>query len=98
MWAEELGHYCPDTPIILVGTQIDLREDEQTLRELAKQGQQPVTQAEGKLTAKAIGACKYMEMSAVTRQGLKEAFDEALLTVVMKPLPMKRQRAACTIL
>ncbi len=31
-WCPELHHHCPNVPMILVGTQIDLREDEKTLK------------------------------------------------------------------
>ena len=48
---------------ILVGTQIDLREDEKTLKDLASLGKQPITEAEGKLKCKAIRGLKYMECS-----------------------------------
>jgi Ras-related C3 botulinum toxin substrate 1 len=30
-WYPEIKHHCPDAPIILVGTKIDLREDRETL-------------------------------------------------------------------
>ena len=26
-WVPELRHYIPDTPVILVGTQVDIRQD-----------------------------------------------------------------------
>ena len=29
-WIPEVTHHCPDTPIILVGTQSDLREQPET--------------------------------------------------------------------
>ena len=27
-WVPEIKHYCPKTPFILVGTKVDLREDQ----------------------------------------------------------------------
>mmetsp|Transcript_107011 Transcript_107011/g.149182 ORF Transcript_107011/g.149182 Transcript_107011/m.149182 type:complete len:194 (-) Transcript_107011:117-698(-) len=96
-WCPELHHHCPNVPMILVGTQIDLREDEKTLKDLASLGKQPITEAEGKLKAKAIKAIKYMECSALTRVGLKPVFDEALTSVVLKPPPPPK-KSPCSIL
>jgi len=83
-WHTEIKHYCPNTPIILVGTKIDLREDEPTLEELAKTGKQPINQGEAEAKCKELGALKYLECSALTTVGLKNVFDEALTSVVMK--------------
>ena len=33
-WYSEIKYYCPDTPIILVGTKVDLRDDLHTLERL----------------------------------------------------------------
>ena len=30
-WAPEIRHYCPNTPIILVATKIDLRGDDRKI-------------------------------------------------------------------
>lgn len=81
-WYVEIKHHCPNVPIILVGTKIDLREDEATLEELNKQDKKPITQAEAENMVKELGALKYLECSALTRVGLKTVFDEALTSVV----------------
>ena len=38
-----MKHHCPDTPYILVGTKIDLRDDHQALEALKKQKLSPIT-------------------------------------------------------
>merc|ERR1719399_1412565 len=38
-WQPEIQHHCPKTPFLLVGTQVDLREDKETLQILAENGQ-----------------------------------------------------------
>jgi small GTP-binding protein len=53
-WCPELHHHCPNVPMILVGTQIDLREDEKTLKDLAKLNKEPITPEQGKAKARTI--------------------------------------------
>ena len=33
-WYPEVSHHCPNTPIILVGTKVDLRDDKETVEKL----------------------------------------------------------------
>lgn len=83
--------------MILVGTQSDLREDEKTQSDLAKLNKSPITSDEGKQKAKSIKNCiKYMECSALKRIGLKDVFDEALTSVVLRPPPPAKK--GCYIL
>ena len=55
-WVPEISHYCPGTPFLLVGTQIDLRADDSTLEELAKNEQKPLSPEMGELLALDVGA------------------------------------------
>lgn len=45
-WYPELKHHCPEAPIILVGTKIDLRDDRETLSALSEQGLSPCKRGE----------------------------------------------------
>lgn len=63
----EVTHYCPKTPYILVGTQIDLRDDPTTLARLQKNNEKPITVKEGEKFARDIKAVQYMECSAKTQ-------------------------------
>ncbi|OCH95221.1 signal transducer [Obba rivulosa] len=76
-WYPEVAHFCEGVPLILVGTKIDLRHDEQTRRMLSAQGQLPVTSQHGEEVAREIGA-KYIECSAKTGVGVHEVFQLAL--------------------
>jgi len=76
-WYPEVSHFCEGTPMLLVGTKIDLRRDEQTKRMLGAQGQTTVTVEQGSAVARAIGA-RYMECSAKTGEGVHEVFNAAL--------------------
>ncbi|PPQ93043.1 hypothetical protein CVT25_011913 [Psilocybe cyanescens] len=76
-WYPEVSHFCPTTPMLLIGTKTDLRADPTTVRMLSAQGQVPVTPEQGMVVAKDIGAT-YKECSAKTGKGVREVFDAAL--------------------
>ncbi|XP_039541245.1 rho-related GTP-binding protein RhoU isoform X1 [Pimephales promelas] len=78
-WAPEVRRLCPGVPIILVGTQCDLREDVQVLIRLAGVQEKPVSRDEARLCARSIGAGTFVECSALTQKNLKEVFDGAIL-------------------
>ena len=42
-WYPELRHHCPNVPIILVGTKLDLREDTETKEKLREKRLAPIT-------------------------------------------------------
>merc|ERR1712181_45739 len=65
-WLPEVRLHCPNVPIVLVGTQMDLREDSGTLEKLAKE----------------LKMLKYSECSALTQKGLKDVFDGAILAAL----------------
>eukprot|EP00009_Paramoeba_aestuarina_P001683 CAMPEP_0201520964 /NCGR_PEP_ID=MMETSP0161_2-20130828/13544_1 /ASSEMBLY_ACC=CAM_ASM_000251 /TAXON_ID=180227 /ORGANISM="Neoparamoeba aestuarina, Strain SoJaBio B1-5/56/2" /LENGTH=201 /DNA_ID=CAMNT_0047919499 /DNA_START=92 /DNA_END=697 /DNA_ORIENTATION=- len=81
-WIKEIRHHCPNAPLILVGTKIDLRDDEAKVEEFRSQGKEFITTAEGEEMGNDIGALHYIECSALTRNGLKHVFDEALEAVI----------------
>jgi small GTP-binding protein len=45
-WYKEVRHHCPNTPIILVGTKLDLRDDRETLVKLRENKMGPITHAQ----------------------------------------------------
>lgn len=86
-WFPELHHFCPNVPIVLVGTKADMRNDAQTLESLRKRGVSAVGVEACEAMAKRIGAVRYIECSAKTGENMKEVFDEAIRAVVC---PTKR--------
>lgn len=77
-WAPEILHHAPGTPIILVGTKGDLRNDERMIQQLKLNGMSVVERAEAEKLALEIGAFKYCECSAMTQEGLKDVFQVAI--------------------
>ncbi|XP_015251759.1 rho-related GTP-binding protein RhoA-C-like isoform X2 [Cyprinodon tularosa] len=76
-WTPEVKHFCPNVPIILVGNKKDLRNDENTRRELAKMKQEPVKTEDGKEMAIRIKAFGFLECSAKTKDAVRDVFDMA---------------------
>lgn len=76
-WIDESLHFNPNVPHILVGLKKDLRHDPQTIKELYKAYQRPVTTEQGEKICKQIGAEVYLECSACTSEGVREVFEIA---------------------
>ncbi|KAJ2296170.1 GTPase Cdc42, partial [Coemansia sp. RSA 2705] len=77
-WFPEVLHHCPGVPCLIVGTQMDLREDLATSDKLKKNKLKFITFEQGEQLAKELSAVKYVECSALTQKGLKNVFDEAI--------------------
>ena len=86
----EVRHFCPIVSIILVGNKKDLRNDDNTKRELAKMKREPVKSEEGATICEKINGYVYLGCSAKTMEGVRDVFFEtaaraALTTVTTKP-------------
>jgi Ras-related C3 botulinum toxin substrate 1 len=84
-WWPEIQHHAPGVPIILVGTKSDLRNDQSMIQQLSAKGMTIITQDEAMNRATEIGSVKYLECSALTQEGLKNVFDEAIRAALNKP-------------
>lgn len=89
---------CPNTPLILVGTKLDLREDRETIDRLREKNMAPITYEQGMAKAKSINAVKYLECSALTQKGLKMVFDEAIRAVIIPVVKKQKKGSGCLIL
>jgi len=95
-WVPEIQHHAPNVPILLVGTKSDLRKDENTIKQLNSRQQSMVTVDSAQRMAKEIGAVNFLECSALTQEGLKQVFDEAIRAAMSKPTGKKKNK--CEIL
>lgn len=96
-WYPEVFHHCPDTPVVLVGTKLDLRHDSCVIDKLKKRNMKPITYLQGLALSKEISAFKYIECSALNQMGLKIVFDTAICAALTPRRPPCRRRF-CTIL
>ena len=97
-WYPEVSHHCPCTPIILVGTKSDLRDDKETVEKLKEKKMSPVSNADGLKMQKEINAQKYLECSALTQKNLKTVFDEAIRAVLCPQVKPKKKSKGCLLL
>ena len=98
-WAPEVRHFCPNVPIILAGNKKDLRNDENTKRELSKTKQEPVKSEEGSFICERIKAYAYLECSAKTREGVRDVFTTAAKAALTEKIWKKKlNKWKCRIL
>ena len=99
-WIPEIRHYCPNIPVIVVGTKTDLRDDSSILARLGAKGLSPMSQLDGVQLAKEVDAVKYIECSALTQQGIKTVFDEAIRAAlgITQTKTKKSKRSRCSIM
>jgi len=81
-WYPEISEHATDTPIILVGTKLDLRAKPEAIQSLKENNQEPISTKKGEELAKKIGARRYLECSALTQEGLAKVFEEAVKVIL----------------
>ena len=78
-WLPELKTNAQPVPIMLIGTKLDLKGNEEYLTE---KNITPVETSEGEAAKVSHGLHSFIETSALTQKNLKEAFDTAILAVM----------------
>lgn len=84
-------------PFIVVGTQIDLRDDIKLLNQTGRSNKQRLVTYEQTERLVKDFKVKYVECSSLTQQGLKDVFDEAIVTA-LEPPEVKKRRRLCNFL
>ncbi|XP_054153353.1 uncharacterized protein LOC128952049 [Oppia nitens] len=93
-WLPEIKRYGNSKPpVILVGTQCDLRHDVKVLIELAQAREQPVSGEMAQRLANKIGAVKYIECSALTQKNLKDVFDTSILAGIEYEQQLRQKKS-----
>lgn len=80
-WYPEVLHFCPTTPLILVGLKSDLRTKRTCIDLLKTQGLTPVTPEQGQAVANRMGAT-YVECSSKEMKGVDQVFELAVNIVI----------------
>ncbi|CAD86931.2 GTP-binding protein rho4 [Schizosaccharomyces pombe] len=94
-WYPEVQHFCPRTPIVLVGLKADLRKDRNATEVLRTQGLTPVTYQQAQSVALSMNA-PYVECSAKENTGVNEVFQLAVGLTIKKSFSFSKK--SCVIL
>lgn len=86
-WYQEVKHHAPGVPIILVGTKSDLPQSEHV-----------VSESDASSMVNEIGAVKGLVCSALTQEGLKQIFDEAIRAAMNRNSASQKKKGGCTLL
>lgn len=92
----EIQNFCPETPFILVGTKMDMREAKNNPK-----NKKLTTKEEAITVGTNLGAAEIMECSAMTQAGLKDVFDKAIQVALHNRANERssgRTRRKCNIL
>jgi len=79
--------------MVLVATKEDLRTDSEVLAKIGK----ALTYEDGLQLKKDLGFYAYKECSALTQNGLKAVFDEAIRAATAPP-PKAKKKGPCSLL
>ncbi|XP_028273567.1 rho-related GTP-binding protein RhoF [Parambassis ranga] len=99
-WFPEVKHFCPNTPVILIGCKTDLRKDKECARKLRANNLAPITYIQGEETRQQMNAELYLECSAKYQENVEDIFREATkkaLAFIRKQKNHKRKKK-CVIL
>ena len=74
-----MSYWCPNTPIVLVGTKLDERDDAERVEAIEKsKGSSAIAMEEGlQMRDKLKNVVSYMECSSLAGQGVVGVFEEA---------------------
>lgn len=91
-WVPEIRAHNPSSPIILVGTQMDMMLDVNVLINLDQCHVKPVPSTRARSMADKIRATDYIECSSLTQKNLKEAFDAAIFAAIKNKARKNKKR------
>ncbi|KAJ6545651.1 P-loop containing nucleoside triphosphate hydrolase protein [Mycena capillaripes] len=96
-WFPEAHHHCPGVPCVVAATQIDLRVRNGDNDGSSEKRPFTFTTKDGQRLAKEVKAAGYVECSAKTQEGVKEAFDAAVAAAVKHQYPVIKRKRKCIV-
>ncbi|KAJ3441160.1 gtpase crac1b [Anaeramoeba flamelloides] len=81
-WYDVMKEHFPNTTLALLGTKMDLREDEERLEELELEGESPIAWKEIEKLAKKLKIDNCYECSSKSGKGLSKFFEDIVKTTL----------------
>ncbi|XP_071943129.1 ras-related C3 botulinum toxin substrate 1-like [Antedon mediterranea] len=97
-WYPEIQKHCRNVPFVLVGTKLDLREDEDGNPRTTDGGTKFITYEQGQEMKSKVGALDYFECSALTEKGVNDMIQEAVCHGISHKLKEKKKKKNCVVL
>ncbi|KAI6657867.1 hypothetical protein LOD99_609 [Oopsacas minuta] len=100
-WSPAVTHFNPNTPKILVGTKLDLRDDEESISLIKLKDKKfaPISYSQGLEMMRDIGAVRYIECSALTQIGVTQVFEEVMrVAIANKSHAIRKRRVYCKLI
>ena len=103
-WITEVSHFCPDSPILLVGTKSDTREGNgngngnEDDNSPNNNNDDFVSKEEAEKVAAELGALAYLECSALKNVGIEQVFDLAVASTFPKDEGGGKGKKKCVLL
>ena len=92
-WIPEIKTFCPETPIVICGTKIDLREDKVLSQRIF------MYETEGQYIKILNDGYTYVECSALSKRGVNEVFNMCIREYLRyKPENKSKRRRKCIII
>jgi cell division control protein 42 len=97
-WLPEITYHAPGVPFLIVGTKIDLRNDETMLQKLAEKGYKLITFSDIVQLGKQLGAYRAVECSALEGHGVVDVFNTALDAALgLDAIPRRDAKKKCIV-
>ncbi|KAI5805184.1 small GTPase superfamily [Geopyxis carbonaria] len=98
-WIQEVRHFCPALPVVLVALKKDLRHDQNTIRRLHNDGgKQVLNENDGQKATQETGCVAYLECSSKTGEGVNRVFEVASRTAINRGSSGRQRSRGCVIL
>ncbi|KAJ5076587.1 rho-like family small gtpase [Anaeramoeba ignava] len=96
-WIPYIEKHGPNSKRILIGTKMDLRNNEKKIKKLKKRNEKLITKEEGIELANKIKAIKYFECSSLNQKGIETIFNEIALICFGKDRKEKEKKKGCIL-
>lgn len=94
-WINQIRSTLPHVPVVLIGTQVDLRNTPSVVEDLIDRGTPAIGEEDGQKLAEEIGAVHYIECSALNPKDIDHIRRKA--AQIAYELKKKNKREKCVV-